>query len=174
MDQPTILGTPRLLLRRLTAADRADLAEILQNPAVMVAYEGPFSGAEVDTWLDRQLARYAQDGIGLWAVIDKASGAFLGQCGLTWQETPEGTVLEIGYLLKESAWHKGYATEAAEGCKEYAFTTMDAGAVHAIIRDTNSASIGVAARLGMHPAFHFTKHYRGVDMPHTVYRVQRG
>lgn len=81
----TILTTPRLTLREMTRADRTDLAEILQDPEAMYAYEHAFSGEEVDQWLDRQLERYARYGFGLWAVIDHVTGEWVGQCGLTIQ-----------------------------------------------------------------------------------------
>lgn len=169
-----VLETERLYLRSLTPEDWEDLAEILGDPLVMTAYEGPFTDEEVTDWLQRQLARYAADGIGLWAVIEKETGAFLGQCGLTWQDAGGRRVLEIGYLFKRRYWHRGYATEAAVGCKRYAFETLGAQAVYSIIRDTNVASIRVAQRNGMWPAGRIVKHYRGVDMPHILYCVRRG
>ncbi len=80
-----ILETERLYLRELTQDDFAALCRILQDEAVMYAYEGAFSDAEVQEWLDRQLVRYQKWGFGLWAVIRKESGELIGQCGLTMQ-----------------------------------------------------------------------------------------
>ena len=37
------------------------------------------------------------------------------------QETPEGERLEVGYLFRRDRWRRGYATEAAAACTEYAF-----------------------------------------------------
>lgn len=87
----------------------------------------------------------------LWAVERKDTGEFVGQAGLTWQETGRGQEIEIGYLFKRSAWHNGYATEAARGCKRYAFEQLGASRVVSIIRETNHASQQVARRLGMKP-----------------------
>ena len=86
-----ILETQRTFLRPLRQTDFADLAEILQDPAVMYAYEHAFDDREVQNWLDNQLRRYENDGFGLWAVISKSTGGFIGQVGLTRQETPRGT-----------------------------------------------------------------------------------
>ena len=166
-----IVETERIYLRQMTREDRADLCEILQDAEVMYAYEHAFSDKEVDDWLARQLERYQRDGIGLWAVIDKATGAFIGQAGLSWQETDQGSELEIGYLLKKRYWHQGYATEAAKACKEYAFYVLGQDRVTAIIRDGNTASQNVAKRLGMTPERQFIKHYYGVDMPHIIYSI---
>ena len=137
----------------------------------MYAYEGAFSDAEVQEWLNRQLTRYEKYGFGLWAVILKESGELIGQCGLTMQPWKDKDVLEIGYLFRRDYWHKGYATEAAVACKKYAFEKLGAKEVYSIIRDINTASQKVALRNGMLPADTWIKHYRGVDMLHTRYIV---
>lgn len=85
-----ILETERLRLRRLTADDRTALCAMLQDAEVMYAYAHAFDDAEVDDWLRRQLDRYARYGFGLWAVLRKETGALIGQCGVTMQETGEG------------------------------------------------------------------------------------
>lgn len=161
-----IIETERLYMREMTQADFGSLCEILQDAETMTAYEGPFNDAEVQNWLDSQRTRYRETGFGLWAVILKESGEMIGQCGLTMQTWKEDKVLEIGYLFNRRYWHKGYATEAARACKKYAFETLRAPEVCSIIRDTNIPSQNVAIRNGMTKADSWTKHYRGVDMPH--------
>ena len=63
--------------------------------------------------------------------------------------------------------------EAAKACKKYAFETLNAEEVCSIIRDTNIASQNVAIRNGMIVMDSWTKHYRGVDMPHYRYVAVR-
>lgn len=201
-----ILETRRLRLRELTEDDFADLCDMLRDEACMYAYEHAFSKEESMDWLRRQLDRYKAHGIGLWAVVRKEDGVFLGQCGLTLQQvaTPleyftlragegraanrprsaggessalirpgEGEELEIGYLMKRRFWHQGYATEAASGCRDYAFDALRALRVTSIIRDSNLASRLVAERVGMKPDYRIVKHYYGMDMPHIVYALER-
>ena len=168
-----ILQTERLLLREMTQEDFPALCRILQDEQTMYAYEGAFSDSEAQVWLDRQLERYRQLGFGLWAVILKQTGEMIGQCGLTMQPWKGQELLEIGYLFNRSYWHCGYATEAAQACRQYAFETLGADEVCSIIRDTNTASQQVALRNGMHKADRMVKHYRGVDMPHDRYVVSR-
>ena len=165
--------SPGLLFRPLTAEDVGDLCEILRDPVAMTAYEHAFTMEEVYTWLGRQQARYIRYGFGLWALLDSGTGAFVGQVGLTMQETPGGPELEIGYLLKRRFWHRGYASRAAASCRDFAFKEMDASRVVSIIRDTNEASKRVAERIGLRPDYSFVKHYYGVDMPHIVYVLRR-
>ena len=109
MDK-TILETERLLLREMGDKDFPALCRMLQDPAVMYAYEHAFSDEEAWEWLRRQQERYARDGIGLWAAVEKSSGKMVGQCGLTWQDRGQGDlVMEVGYLLEKAVWHRGYA-----------------------------------------------------------------
>ena len=168
-----ILTTTRLGLRELVPQDFPALCKILQDSQVMYAYEGPFTPAEVQEWLDRQLARYQAYGFGLWAVILQETGEVIGQCGLTMQPWKDEEVLEVGYLFQRAFWHQGYATEAARACRDYAFEKLGAGEVCSIIRDTNTASQNVARRNGMTPRNTWVKHYRGVDMPHVRYVVEK-
>lgn len=174
MGKNMIIETERLYLREMEQSDFDALCRILQDEETMYAYEGAFSDTEVQEWLDRQLARYREyKNFGLWAVVLKETGEMIGQCGLTIQQWKNEQVLEIGYLFERAHWHHGYATEAAQACKKYAFELLDADEVCSIIRDTNTASQNVAIRNGMTKMDTWTKHYRGVDMPHYRYSVHR-
>ncbi len=167
-----ILETARLYSRELCLSDFPALCKILQDEDVMYAYEHAFSDAEVTAWLQNQLRRYREYGFGLWAVILKDTDEVIGQCGLTLQPTPQGEVLEIGYLFQKAYWHRGYATEAAQACKAYAFNTLRAKEVYSVIRDNNYASQRVAERNGMTAKGKFTKRYYGMDMPHILYSAE--
>lgn len=168
-----ILETERLYLREMNHGDFYSLCQILQDEDTMYAYEGAFSDIEVQEWLDKQIFRYEKWNFGLWAVILKETDEMIGQCGLTMQPWKDTEVLEIGYLFNKLYWHKGYATEAAKACKKYAFEVLKADEVCSIIRDTNTASQNVAIRNGMTVTDIWTKHYRGIDMPHYRYIIKR-
>lgn len=159
-------------MREMTQEDFPALCRIMQDEEVMYAYEGAFNEEEVQGWLDRQRMRYQKLGFGLWAVVLKESNEMIGQCGLTMQPWKEEEVLEIGYLFQRAFWHKGYAAEAARGCKKYAFEVLKAKEVCSIIRDTNTASRRVALRNGMEKKDSWVKHFRGIDMPHDRYVVR--
>ena len=169
-----IIETERLLLREMQPTDYPALSKILQDADVMYAYEGPFSDTETQEWLNKQLKKnYEEHGFGLWAVVLKATGEMIGNCGLTMQKYKDTQVLEVGYLFQKAFWHKGFATEAAKACRDYAFTKLDVKEVFSIIRDSNTASQNVAKRNAMTVTDTFVKHYRGVDMPHYLYSVKR-
>ncbi len=163
------MESKRLRFRKMIQADFSDLCKILQDDEVMYAYEGAFSDEMAQSWLDNQIKRYNENGLGLYAVILKETDEFIGQCGLTKQMWDDTEVLEVGYLFNKEYWHMGYATEAAVAWKEYAFNELGAAQVYSIIRETNIPSQNVAIRNGMEVAGSTVKHYRGFVMPHFVY-----
>lgn len=170
----TILETRRLILRELCPNDFHEVCKLLQDNEVMYAYEGAFNDTEVREWLDRQIKRYAEDKVGLWGAVLKENGELIGQCGITMQPYREQTVPEIGYLLRKNFWHKGYATEAARSCADYASHILGIKRIYSIIRDNNLPSQGVAKRIGMTLGDTIVKHYRGINMPHIVFSMPLG
>lgn len=168
-----ILETERLYLREMKQSDFDSLCKILKDEETMYAYEGAFDDSEVHQWLNKHIARYNRYGFGLWAVVLKENDEMIGQCGLTMQQWKDDELLEMGYLFQRKYWHRGYAVEAATACRKYAFDVLNADEVCSIIRDTNIASQKVAVRNGMIMTDTWTKHYRGVDMPHYLFIVHR-
>lgn len=172
-----ILETERLFLREMTDQDYGSLCRILQDAETMYAYEHAFSDREAADWLQNQKRRYGLYGTGLWAVVLKETGEMIGQCGLTWQPVPaayapSGAALEIGYLFRRDVWHHGYASEAAAGCRKFAFEVLKVPRVCSVIRENNAASRRVAERNGMKPVMTYVKHYYGMDMPHMIYETE--
>ena len=165
-----ITETERLIIREMVKSDFDALCKILCDEEVMrAAYESAFSVEEAQNWMNRHFKRYEEYGFGLWAVVLKETNEMIGQCGLTIQSWREKEILEIGYLFQKAYWHKGYATEAAIACREYAFSVLNASSVYSMIRDTHIASQNVAVRNGMKVVDKFTKNFRYVDMDFFLY-----
>ncbi|MCI8402312.1 MAG: GNAT family N-acetyltransferase [Lachnospiraceae bacterium] len=169
-----LIETKRLILREMTQSDYDALCKIMCDEEVMrAAYEQAFTPEETQNWLNRHLKRYEECGFGLWAVVLKETGEMIGQCGLTMQSWGERKLLEIGYLFQKAYWHKGYGTEAAAACKEYAFTVLDAQSVYSMVRDTNTAAQNVALRNGMKIIDKAIKNFRNTDMRFFLYSAER-
>lgn len=168
-----ILETPRLYLRELTKNDLIDLAEILQDDRVMYAYEYNFTNDDIQNWLNKQLKRYEQYGHGLWAIIKKDTGEFIGQAGLTYQYCDDEKILEVGYLLKYRFWHKGYAREAAKACVNYAFNNLHKNKVSSIIKIDNKNSQKVAVAIGMCKEKIFEAEYYNGKMLHYLFTIKK-
>ena len=80
-------------------------------------------------------------------MVRKEDDLFLGDCGLMLQPVEERTELEIGYHILRREWGRGYATEAARACRDYAFNILAYPRVVSIVGPLNVASRHVAAKV---------------------------
>ena len=88
-------------------------------------YPHHFNEDEVKSWIKWNIENYKKYKHGLWGVISKKGDIFIGDCGITMQEIDGETLPEIGFHIINEYWNKGYATEAAFACKEYAFNVLE-------------------------------------------------
>ena len=101
--------------------------------------------------------------IGIWCVVDRSSKEKLGTAILlpmpieeddtNWDlvvgdELPDCEI-EIGYMLRRSAWGKGYATEATNRLLEFAFEETPLEELVAVIDPENAASQRVLEKCGL-------------------------
>ncbi len=164
-----VLETGRLLLRHMMPEDLESLYAVWGDPPTMLYYPRPYSRAEVAELIERQRRRYVDDGHGLWAVVLKASGEVIGDCGLVKQEVEGGSEIEVGYHFRRDQWGQGYATEAARAAVEYGFRELRAARIIALVRPENVPSRRVAERLGMK----VDRRVTWAGLPHDVFAVSR-
>ena len=146
------LETARLRTRFLTIDDveawkvffsDKDAIEFFPSFGITNAEEQPKG------WIQRQLDRYASKRYGLQALIDKKTGAFIGQCGLLMQEVDGEKELEVGYHVFRQYWGSGYAPEAARMFIDYGFRNNQAESIVSIIHVNNIRSQRVADKNGL-------------------------
>jgi len=150
---PSLAGltTERLVFRHATLLDGEWWMEY-HNSAEAIKFM-PFSlGSEKDCtqFIQWTLGRIARDGSCLNVVSERVSSKPVGMIGLLTQEVSGVLELEVAYHLLPSAWGKGYATEAAQACKEFAWQHALAPSVVSLIDPGNEKSVAVAERNGMH------------------------
>ena len=167
------LETERLRIRSF-AADLSDvdaLHAIQSDPDHMRYYPHPFAREETVAWIGRALAHEAQHGFGLWAIEDRATGAFLGNCGPVFQVVDGSPELEIGWSVTPSRARQGIATEAATAVRDHCFETLGHPYVIALVRPENVPSSRVAEKIGMTV---WKETVRGTPAwLHRVYRIDR-
>jgi RimJ/RimL family protein N-acetyltransferase len=100
-------------------------------------------------WFNKVESRYNSETGGLNALIDKETGEFIGQCGLLVQELDGVNEMEIGYSILKKYRNKGYASEASQKCRDYAFEKGFAEHLISIIHEDNTTSKKVALNNGM-------------------------
>ncbi len=148
------LETDRLILREFTPSDADLLVELDGDPEVMHFITGgritPREEIE-DEVLPAFLGYHERsDGYGFWAVIEKATGEFLGW--FHFRPPREGGSPgepELGYRLRKQAWGRGYATEGSRALIEKGFAELGARRVFAETMVVNVASRRVMEKAGL-------------------------
>lgn len=149
LQMDIIIETHRLFMRELTMNDISDLSLVLSDEESMQHYPHAFSEDEVRKWIERNIARYKNDGFGLWAVIRKGDNQLLGDCGITFQNIDGEILPEIGFHIIKSYCNRGYATEAADACKRYAIDVLGFKSIYSYSEIRNIASQKVSSKIGM-------------------------
>lgn len=140
------LETERLILRPPVAADFEGWAAFIADPVAARFVGGPAPRATAWRHLLVMAGAWQIQGFGMFSVIHKASGCWIGRLG-PWH--PEGwPCAEVGWGLRREYWGQGYATEGARAAIDYAFDVLGWPDVHHCIAPENLASVRVAERLG--------------------------
>lgn len=144
--------TERLILREWGKGDGDRFYAAMNTPAVMRHLGGVQDRVDWEAALGRIQGIQRDFGHTLWLLERKTDGELLGFCGLKRVNSP-GTDLtgqfEIGWRLRENAWGKGYAKEAAIASMDLAFGRFGAPHVVAFTVAQNVESQGLMKRLGM-------------------------
>jgi ribosomal-protein-alanine N-acetyltransferase len=146
------LESERLVTRKLTLDDVDGWSSFFEDEeAVKFLPDRGFNSTKerARNWIDRQLARYAEQRYGLHALFNKKSNAFVGQCGLILQVVDGEPQLEVGYHIFKKHWGQGYAPEAAKLFIDFAFEYNQAASVISIISVGNIKSQRVAQKNGL-------------------------
>ena len=145
--------SPRLLFRKVALSDFDQWIEFFRDDSSFTHWKSDRQSPEKDCndWYEKQFNRYETNRGGMNALIEKSSGTLIGHCGLLVQQVDGVIELEIGYSLLQKGREKGYATEAAIKCKEFAFVNHFSDSLISIISLTNIPSMNVARKNGMKP-----------------------
>lgn len=143
---PPTLETDRLILREIREEDLDGWAELMGDPDNARYIGGTLNCAQ--SW--RAMATFAGcwslKGFGMFSVVEKASGRWIGRLGPWQSEGCPGT--EVGWSILKSAWGKGYAAEGATAAIDWTFANLGWHEVIQVIDVENACSIALAERLG--------------------------
>jgi RimJ/RimL family protein N-acetyltransferase len=140
-----VLQTERLTLRGPQRGDFASYAAFWAGPRSV--HEGGPKGPRA-AWEDfaATFGLWIIDGIGNWALEERATGAFAGIVGLNHPaHFPE---VEIGWTLMDGFEGRGFATEGARAVLDWAWANTDLASLTVYVEPENHRSIRVAERLG--------------------------
>lgn len=159
----------RLYIRPISINDLTSWQEFTSSNKALQYFPEEFktNPNAANEWIEKQLKRYRDKTFGLLSLIEKSSGEYVGQCGLLMRSEFEPNMLEIGYSLLPNHWGNGYATEAAQFFRDYAFENGLMDEIISLINPLNLPSQKVALNNGM-------KHVENVDfynMEHMLFRI---
>lgn len=140
------LETERLILRPPADVDLDRWAEMMADPVASRFIGGLQPRAVAWRFMATTAGSWALNGFGMFSVIEKSSGRWLGRIG-PWR--PDGWPGdEVGWGLHPEAWGQGYAIEAAAATLDWVFDHLGWTQVIHCIDPENTASQKVAQRLG--------------------------
>lgn len=143
--------TERIIFREVRKSDFKEWLEFHKNPNTSAHWISELEKPEIECekWYETQNYRYSNNLGGMNALIEKKTGKLIGHCGLLLQKVDGISELEIGYSLIPKFWNKGFATESATKCRNYAFKNNLSNSIISIISLTNKPSEKVAIKVGM-------------------------
>ncbi|MDB5457178.1 MAG: acetyltransferase [Caulobacter sp.] len=140
------LETARLILRPTAAEDLDGWAAMMADEEAARYIGGVQVRAQAWRGMASMAGSWALNGFGMFSLIEKASGRWVGRIGPWRPEDWPGT--EVGWGLAREAWGQGYAVEAAEATIDWAFDHLGWTEVIHCIDAENRPSRKVAERLG--------------------------
>ncbi len=166
-----IFETERLQVRFLLPGDFEHLYRMYSDPEVRKYFpEGTLDEAQTREELDWFLDGDPHNpGLGLWALIHKSDGAFVGRGGLLAWEIDGRKEIEIAYMIDKAFWRLGFGSEIARGLVSHGFNTTDAEHLIALIDRDHDASIKTACSAGL-------RYWKEVEMDGVrsdVYKIDR-
>lgn len=132
----------------MTVGDVDEFLSMHDDPDV-VRFLGKMDRELAIARLEADARLWNERGHGLFRVIHRDDGRFIGRVGLKYW--PQFDETEVGWTLRREEWGHGFATEAARACAGWGFGALPVPYLTSCIEPRNAKSIGVAERLGMAP-----------------------
>jgi RimJ/RimL family protein N-acetyltransferase len=154
------LRTERLDLRPHLESDLEFFHATRSDPEVVrYLYEEPATLEQSQQKLAARLEMRGLQAEDDWlpaAIVERASGAVVGDIGMCWLSVEHRTG-EVGFIVHPAHQGRGYATEAARALLGWGFRDFGLHRVIARTEARNAASARVLERLGMRLEGHFVE-----------------
>ena len=171
------IETPRLILRDWEEKDILPFAEMNSDPRVMKYFLKALTDKETQEFYNRIQNEFSQCGYGLYAIEKKENSEFIGYTGFhnIPFDVDFAPGIEIGWRIKHKDWNKGYVTEAANACIEYAKENLPFNIIWSFTSLPNKSSERVMQKIGMEKVREFPHPLVPVDHPlreHVLYKIE--
>lgn len=167
-------ATERLILRELIPSDEKGMFTLDADPEVhkYLGNQPVTSMEEIRAAIRFIRQQYVDNGIGRWAVIEKATNQFVGWAGLKLITTPINNRVgyyDLGYRFIKQYWGKGYASEAAKAIVDYGFNRMGLKEIYGMVETGNIASRKVLEKAGLK----YLETFEDEGLPHDFFVIHR-
>lgn len=161
-----LFKSQRLGFRNWSANDLEEFVSLNADTEVMQHFPKPLTKKETEAFIIRLQNHFNDKGYTYFAVEVLETKEFIGFIGLAYQEyeAPFTPATDIGWRLKKSSWGKGFATEGAKRCLEFAFSELSLSKIVSTCTLQNKNSERVMQKIGMTKQGIF-KHPRLQDYP---------
>jgi len=143
-----VADTPRLIIAKIEKSDTDSLFQLTGDQRVMEYFPKVLNYSETNKMVDEILSQYEKHGYCYWKLLRNNRFDFIGIAGLLHQEIDGNVETEISYRIRPRYWNRGFASEAAQACKEYAEKVLHKSKLISIIHPKNTASKRIATKLG--------------------------
>lgn len=150
-DSHYIIKTERLGLRTWKMDDVDQMSVVNADPRVMEHFPSTQDRSQTAGFVERSIKHQETHGYCYFATEVLSTKELIGFVGLAYQtyETSFTPATDIGWRLKPSAWGKGYATEGARACLDFAWKELQLNHVISVAVEANANSINVMKKIGM-------------------------
>ncbi len=146
-----IFKSERLGFRNWAEKDKTKMGVINSNPKVMQHFPTLQTQKQTNEFIDRMKTQFSENGFCYFAVDKLENTEFIGFIGISEQtfEADFTPCVDIGWRIAQVEWGKGFATEGAKKCLEFAFNKIGLKNIKAICPETNYKSENVMKKIGM-------------------------
>ncbi|MBN2041650.1 MAG: GNAT family N-acetyltransferase [Spirochaetes bacterium] len=149
----TLIKTPRLNIREMALSDADDIRDYADDKEVMRYLMLWFDmDNNIEDFVShgiRQAQRNPDERKEFFLTIQSLNeDKFIGTAIIAFDHDSSSSA-EIGYIIKQSEWSKGYATETAQSLIRYCFEVLKLHRVFGKCDKLNSSSANVMEKCGM-------------------------
>ena len=152
-----IFRSERLGFRNWNLTDVDKLHEINSNKMVMEFFPSILTKEQTSDFVERMKKQFVEKGFCYYAVDKLQENEFIGFIGL-YEQTYEADFtpcVDIGWRIKSSEWNKGFATEGAKKCIDYALNELKLEEIYSIAPKINRKSEHIMIKIGLKKQYEF-------------------
>lgn len=152
-----IFTSDRLGFRNWETTDIDKMYEINSDKKVMEFFPSILTKEQTTEFVERMKTQFKDKGFCYFAVEKLEGNEFIGFIGLSEQTykadfTP---CVDIGWRIKSSEWNKGFASEGAKKCLDYALNELKLEDVYSIAPKVNTKSEHIMTKIGLKKQYEF-------------------